>query len=247
VRTAAICGLLVFGTIALAQDKPDASELLREVAKVYGNAKQCHLAGEAKISERLHGAASERVSAHQFLIAFQAPDKVHLEMTPGDGGRAIYVVSNGKSAWLYSPTNNEYMKVQPGTAPATPMGDADVEVKTAVPYAMQMARQFLQAFEVGPQTTSAIVKDEDIAIGGERAACYVIAIKGRPGPGSVTTWWIDQKRHVLLREEIQNETKTSSESATTVYTTVSIDEPLPDALFLFTPPPKARLVKRMGR
>ena len=239
--------VLVFVPILVGQEQPNADDVVRRVALVYSQATQYHLVGEVKFSETRHrDGAIVNQATHRLLMAMQEPDKVHAEMTPAAGEQAIYVTSDGRTAWAYSPNRNEYMKLKPGPAPKEAVGESDVNDDGIVPYAMQVAHQALLAFEPSPGDRAIILREEEIPFGGGRADCFVVSIQGKPSPGSVTTWWVDKIRYVVLREDIRNESGLVTESASTLYTTVSLNEPLPDALFTFTPPRGARLVQQIG-
>jgi outer membrane lipoprotein-sorting protein len=240
---------LFFFSAALAQQRPDAAEVLRRINDAYTNVTRYQLAGEAKIvtAAASDGAITDQ-STHKFLIALQEPDMVHVEMTPGDPDEeAIYVISDGKDGWAYSPKRNEYMKVKPGRAPATTLGDLDFTPEMTVSYAIQMAQQALQAFKFGPAVQASVVGDETLTIGGTAFDCVAISIEGRPFPKSTAKLWIDKARSVVLREDSRTPAGNVTESISTVYSTVRLNESLPVELFKFVPPPGAKLVDRIGR
>jgi outer membrane lipoprotein-sorting protein len=64
-----------------------------------------------------------------------------------------------------------------------------------------------------------------------------------PGFRDNYTWWVDQKRGLVLREDTRPASSRRPPSSV-VYTMASIDEALPAELFHFTPPAGAKLVDR---
>jgi outer membrane lipoprotein-sorting protein len=234
---------------AQAQEKLDAAEVLRRVTEAYTNVKQFQLAGKAKIvTTAVSDGAITDQSTHELLIALQEPDRVRVEMTPGNPDEdAIYVISDGRDGWAYSPRRNEYMKVKPGRVPGTPLGDSDVTEDAIVPYAIQVAHQGLEPFKFPPQLQTSIVGEETLTVKGTAYRCIVVSIEGRPFPKSTAKLWIDKARNVVLREDSRTPAGNVTESISTVYSTVRLNAHLPDELFKFTPPPGAKLVERIGR
>jgi outer membrane lipoprotein-sorting protein len=228
---------------ARAQEKPDAAELLRRVTEVYTNVKQFQLAFEGKmVITRVSDGAVTSESIERGAMAVQEPDRLRFE-TGGGTEDAGLVVSDGKIAWAYSPKTNEYMKLQPGRAPATPLSDSDITDDLKVPYMMQMAHQALEFFKFPPSVQTSAVGEETLTVQGSSFPCIVVSIEGRPFPKSKAKLWIDKARKVVLREDVTNVSGTIVESSSTIYQIVRINEPLPEVLFQFTPPPGAKLVK----
>jgi outer membrane lipoprotein-sorting protein len=78
-----------------------------------------------------------------------------------------------------------------------------------------------------------LVREENLAIGGSDTACYVIEVTLERQP---ETLWVDKKRYVILRTETAD--------AKVTFTTVKLNQPPPDELFKFDPPPGATTVER---
>jgi outer membrane lipoprotein-sorting protein len=232
---------------ASAQEKPDAAEVLRRVTTTYSNATQYQLAGEQSliITSVKDGAVTSRTVAAT-AIALRQPDRIRVEMT-GDGPEDVLIVSDGRAAWAYSPKANEYMKLRPGRVPNTPLIDSDVTDDLKVPYMMQMAQQALEFFKFPPQPKASVVGEETLAVKGSAFACIVVSIEDRPFPKSTTRLWIDKSRNVVVREDVRTVSGLVIESSSTTYSTVRINEPLPDELFQFTPPPGSKLVEDFDR
>ncbi len=75
------------------------------------------------------------------------------------------------------------------------------------------------------------LREEAIELAGTKVDCYVVAVPVQ-GSASLYTWWVDKQRHRILRED--------DSVSSAVFTTIKLNEPLPDELFTFTPPPGAR-------
>jgi outer membrane lipoprotein-sorting protein len=235
---------LTWAYLAIAQETPPAIEELHRVSDLYAKASRYHLAGDVTITvSNQSGGSVLSQDRHSFIIAMQKPDKVRVEMTPTEGEEAMYIVSDGQSAWAYSPTRNEYMSLDVPKGAPKPVAESEVSETNAVLYALQLASQATELFgRVSSAERAEITRQERVVVGGSSADCYVIVIEGMPSPKSSTTWWVDKQRHVVLREELRSEAGLTKETMDTTYTTVRVDEALPEGLFVFTPPPNARRV-----
>src|SRR5260221_8919588 len=67
---------------------------------------------------------------------------------------------------------------------------------------------------------------------------------GMQAKASPTTFWIEKGRHVVLRESVSvhftNQEQMLEMKQVLAYSRASVDEPLPDSLFTFRPPPGAQ-------
>jgi outer membrane lipoprotein-sorting protein len=240
-----ILSIFVFSA-AMAQQKPEAAEVLRRVTGVYSNATQYQLAVEETIViTRVTDGAVTSQSNEEVAMAVKQPDRVRFEIE-GDMDDAGLVVSDGQTAWAYSPKANEYMKLKPGRAPAEPLSDTDVTDELKVPYMMQLAQRALEFFKFPLRTKGSVVGEETLTVKGSAYPCIVISVEDRPFPKSATKLWIDKTRNVVLREEVRNVSGLMIESTSAIYSIVRINEPLPEELFQFSPPPGARLVDDIG-
>jgi outer membrane lipoprotein-sorting protein len=85
-------------------------------------------------------------------------------------------------------------------------------------------------------TAAAFVREEFLEIAGTKLDCYVVTtLIAVPKEGTtVHTLWIEKKSNRILRDDHAN--------SSVVFTTIRINEPLPDDLFKFVPPPGARKI-----
>jgi peroxiredoxin len=100
-----------------------------------------------------------------------------------------------------------------------------------------------------------ILREEPINVGGGMIACIVVECK-YPMSGSYTEppiyhLWIDKTRGLVLREIRQFKASAMNGSTTTTkvtytYNVVKANEPLPESLFVFSPPPGSREVAELS-
>lgn len=226
---------------ALAQQQPDAAEVMRKVGEKYASAKRFELAGTINVKNRRSSDGAvvreENIAMH---VAFEGPDRVVLEGAGVDVD-GINVYSDGKKAWAYSPTRNVYMPLKPGPAPAAPLEASHLGDDDMVPYAVQTAIFVMKGFRPSAYGSFQILRQEKL----DARDCYVISIHDGTSPPAGRLVWVDKNRFVILRmeESFDGGGKTGIiETTTALYTTAKIDEPLPESLFTFTPPPGAKQV-----
>jgi hypothetical protein len=95
-------------------------------------------------------------------------------------------------------------------------------------------------YQLGPASEgdARLVREESIEIGNTKADCYVIQFQSARIPRPVTTWWIDKRRFLVLRDD-QEGGPAPLEGSRTIWTRTQVGG-VPDDLFLFTPPPGAK-------
>jgi hypothetical protein len=67
----------------------------------------------------------------------------------------------------------------------------------------------------------------------------VIQFQSVRRPPSISTWWIDKRRFLVLRDDQAGGPNPSFVGSSTVWIRTQIDG-VPDDLFIFTPPPGAK-------
>ena len=68
----------------------------------------------------------------------------------------------------------------------------------------------------------------------EEKSCYFVKVTPKY-ISTVQTWWIDKASYHVVRVD--------DDDSSVVFTTIKLNEPLPDDLFKFTPPPGAKKVE----
>jgi thiol-disulfide isomerase/thioredoxin len=159
-------------------------------------------------------------------------------------GQTTISVMDGEIFWLYDPDHKEYMKTR--VTPRAAVADPDTA---------GLSKPHFPA----PRT----LREETIEIDGQKYDCWVVETRieiidpgtadgRRPGHGSntVRTEWIDKKllvqRQSTASQVTQIANRPSTETFTReVYKNYRINEPIPDSMFSFTPPPDAKEVKSL--
>jgi len=230
-RRAIGCGVLGWLlSAAAAQPQPDVAGILKKVGETYKAASQYELA--AKVSDAGNGAGA---TGHM-RFAFQAPNRYRMEgaipgMLAGDAasGGAV-AVHDGAALWFYLPASNQY-----GSIPASELtADAPGDLGDARPEAMDRFMMIRYRDTAEYASGAKLVREEAIDFGGAKAECYVVTFSEEEGKPAYT-WWVEKGRYRVLRED--------HGGSSTVYTTIKLNEALPDALFKFVPPAGARKVE----
>jgi outer membrane lipoprotein-sorting protein len=212
-----IIALLVCSA-ALAQTRPDAAGILKNLSATYRAATQYEI-----VMDRVEKdpATGESAGAH-ILIAVKSPDRYRIERTGiNEGGGASIVntvVLDGSAIWLYDSQANQYVSYSAaliGKELPPELGTSGVDDST-------MTRFRMAQDNAG---TAKILREEDVEIGGTRMSCVVVSVTDGPDQ---YTWWIDKKSGHVVRE--------SDANSMTIFTEVKLGETLPAALFKFDPP-----------
>jgi outer membrane lipoprotein-sorting protein len=215
-----LLGVVLFGRTAIAQPQPDVTEILKKVGATYQAATEYEFVVDGTIPADKNGTEA----SFHMLFAFKPPNKYRLEgAMPGMGfGHSESIaVHDGVNLWFYMPKENQYGSI-PGEklTPGAPgdLGDASPEFLN-----MAFRKSFGEMMK-----GAALVREENLSVNGARASCYVF--ETRSG-----TFWVDKSRYVILQAQ--------TGEARIVFTSVKLNESLPDDLFKFEPPPGAKRVE----
>jgi len=134
------------------------------------------------------------------------------------------LVRDGSSVWWYHPRANEYAALTGNSLP----DDLKPEV---------MADVAIGRFKGAADLPGTFLREEALEINGSKVDCYVVSAPVTiPAEGtSIHTWWIEKKSNHIVRED-------GDEGSSVVFTTIKLNEPLPNELFKFVPPPDAHKV-----
>ena len=217
---------------ALAQTQPDVAEILKKVSETYKAASQYEFVVDATVHEARTG---RDVTSHM-RFAFKAPDRYRVEgsmtgMSVGDLGLGEgIIVHDGSAVWFYLPTSNQY-----GSFPASGLtADAPGDLGDLNPQAMDYVMMWRYRGATGFADRAKFLREDTIEIAGTRVACYVVTVSPEQR-GSAYTWWVDEKRYRILRED--------NARSSSVFSGIKLDEPLTDELFKFVLPPGARKIQ----
>jgi len=218
---------------ASAQPRIDVGEILGNVAATYAAPQRY----EFVIRSTSQWPAENRSSAFFVHVAAQKPDRVRMQMsvTGGNAGSGqnpddAITIADGENTWVYSPKQKQYTKRKgAGAAALNPIED-------------QLFNRYRNAGKAASRAR--LLRQESIESDGRTIPCYVVEIVNEP-KSEFLIWWIDEARYIVLREDLEqgpgrpNEPVTYRESA--VYTVARINEPLSPDLFVFIPPPGAKM------
>jgi len=222
---------------ARAQSQPDVSVILRQVGERYANAKQYRFAVKKSGEE-----------SGSLEIAIRKPDQFRLEadgrvIDGADAFNRVTLVSDGGTAWNYFAESQQYTRKRV----TLPLLDTEPPAISPDTFVLQADTVFLTRYAEFAKAAdhARLLRQEIIAAGGGTADCYVIEFQAPlPGFRDRYTWWVDKTRHLVVREDTQPASSRRPASSV-IYTAASIDEPLPDDLFRFTPPPGAKQVDQL--
>jgi len=223
-----LLGLTFLVAVVHGQTKPDVAEILRKVGENYSNARQYRFV--------VKQTGEEPASIE---IAVEKPDKFRFvtdgEVPSGDARYGtVTMVSNGSTAWNYAAGLNQYIR----KSTSLPLVDSEPPDVTSDVFVLQAETRFLTRY-----ARLATAADHATLLRQE-ADCYVIQLKAPlPGFRDDYTWWVDQKRFVVVREDTQP-ASTRWRPSSAVFSVASINEPLPAGIFQYTPPAGAKLVEK---
>jgi len=205
-----LCALL--SVPVLAQTPLSVGDILKKVANTYTSLTEWDF--EATITSTLE---QGRQLTHPLRTAGKGPSKRRLEVGDEESGKFL-IVADGQNIWNYQPPRNEYSKKAQTAEPA----------ETMVYY-----KAPILGYQFGPAS------ETDARLLREEADCYVIQFQPSRIPRSVTTWWIDKRRFLVLRDDQAGGPDPLLVGSSTVFTRTQTSG-VPDDLFLFMPPPGAK-------
>jgi outer membrane lipoprotein-sorting protein len=203
----------------LAQTPLSVGDILNKVANTYTSLTEWDF--EATITSTVeHGGQI----THPVRTAGKGSSKRRLEVGDEESGRFL-IVADGQNVWSYQPPRNQYTRKAQVAEP----------VETLSYY-----KAPILGYQLGPaiEGDARLVREESIEIGNTKADCYVIQFQPVRIPRPVTTWWVDKRRFLVLRDD-QEGGAAPLEASRTIWTRTQVDG-IPDDLFRFTPPPSAK-------
>lgn len=230
--------LIILGSLAgaWAQRQIGVEEILGKVAETYAYPQRC----EFVIHSTSEWPGKNQSSTFFVHVAIQKPDRMRMQLSATGANRGpvqnpndAVTVADGENTWVYSPKMAQFTKRK----------EAGAAVMD------QLEHELFDRYRRAPGSAplARLLRQETLEQDGRRIPCYVVEI-AHDKKDEFLTWWIDQSRYIVLREDIEEgrghtgEPVTYRESA--VYTVVKINEPLSPDLFVFTPPPGAKQVEK---
>jgi len=202
------------------QTLPDLTKILNQVSEKYKAASQYQIEADVTL-----GGAKAGNSASHIAFTFKAPDKYRMQS--GIAGAEALSVDDGATLWFYFPKLNQY-----GSFPASALtADAPGDLADARPQAMDNFMMWRYRAAADSLDRAKFMREESIEIAGTKIDCYVVMVSPQKRE-SIYTWWIDKTRNLILREDHAN--------SSTVFTSIKLNQPIRDDLFIFDPPPGAQ-------
>jgi outer membrane lipoprotein-sorting protein/peroxiredoxin len=204
----------------------DAAEILKKVEETYKNLRSYDfvevMAGDSAPADSglsMHNDRSIRVA--------RAPGrKSRFEQVGG-----LVEISDGEHTWQYAQQTNTYT-MRAGASD----GIHIISINTRD---IKSAR---------------VLREEPVNLQSAPSPCYVVEVSYQPPsnarPGTEaqsTTYWVDKDRYLVLKTSMTTGRGSFANIFTETITKVVINQPLPDSLFQFTPPPGATQVEQLGR
>jgi thiol-disulfide isomerase/thioredoxin/outer membrane lipoprotein-sorting protein len=228
---------------AAAQPLPDAQTLLDRAQAAAKSFHSLQFTAETTLDMGLPSAPKMTT---EISSAYLSPGKTRIETKTA--GMTILDVSDGETTWIYNSSVKQYAKITAVQGPA------------AVVASMGIKMPDMSSIHTSYKTTG----EESIEIDGQKHECWVVEMQvaefnvpsagndqAPPSKmtGAVMTMWIDKRLGIDLQStlamKMQIVGKDVEMHQTTVKKNMKIDQPIDEALFIFTPPPDAKEVKEL--
>jgi outer membrane lipoprotein-sorting protein len=217
---------LIFCCCALAAEDGSGVAVLRRAAQAYRSLR----------SESFKATVVMDTKGHRIEVpisgAIARPGRVRFEVINSMIGSQT--VSDGRSVWKYVPSFGQYTR-KPATQDAFPVADGAADMFTG-----EKILDHLQSAK--------LLRREKLKVNGKQADCDVIEATYT---GGKKTFWVDVHRGVILRGASSISMDYSQggwerEMAQTItVTSIRLNEPLRESLFVFVPPEGAREVDEL--
>ncbi|MGQ9488680.1 MAG: LolA family protein [Armatimonadota bacterium] len=230
--------ILLAGTTAHAQD---VQTILNKVTAAYKNAKSYQ--AQVSISQTMKMGSQQRKLSTTISTKYKAPNKV---ATIIQGPQSLQVYSDGKTMYVYSPTEKEYMKM-PAPASLAQLGGMGA-IGGGAP--SDLGAQLQTIFGANAK------KLPDRNVGGKPAFVIQTSQSGKSPDGKAsfrmtTATVLIDKATYILRQLVLNSTQSQGEqkmeqTVTISFTSQQINPNLPDSVFTFKPPAGAKERQMQG-
>lgn len=229
--------ILLAGTTGYAQD---VQTILNKVTAAYKNAKSYQ--AQASIIQTMKMGNQQRKQSSTISTKYKAPNKV---ATVIQGAQSLQVYSDGKTLYVYSPKEKEYMKMPAPASLAQPGGMG--AIGGGAP--SELGAQLQAIFGANAK------KLPDRNVGGKPAFVIQTSQSGKSPDGKASfqmtaTAFIDKATY-MLRQLVLNSIQSQGEqkmvqTVTISFTLQKINLNLPDTVFTFRPPAGAKERQMQG-
>jgi outer membrane lipoprotein-sorting protein len=218
------------------RNQDDARKLLQQTGDTYRDMKSYYAEGVLLVQSLHVPVQPGDIDWNQLFIEAEVkPNKFRNEIRDARLGSTR--VTDGLTSWHYKQQTNQYTKkpVAGGATADFPKGSEYERIGAGV-------------------ASARVLREESLPVNGGDVTCYVIElIPERQPPADTITeprlLWIGKANHLVLKDVSRSTfgaSKRAGERATftrvKVVNVVKVNQPLPDALFVFLPPEGAREV-----
>lgn len=245
-------GTAVLAVAQSAPDQPDAIDLLKNVALTY-RAMRTYSAKSTNVME-ISGTNIQQKVEIPLTITADSSGKMRMEST---GMAGMLMVFDGKTMWMYMPSLNKYTKLSSSDAASSGQLGSGTEMFGPA------TNSFLGYQSVASNVKEAkILRSEKLHVNGSDVACWVVSAEYEPSGGGqetseqtagapaadlaqTKTLWVDKTQYLVHQEDSTSKMNMSGASApmetkqTIKFDSITVDQPVPEDTFTFTPPPGA--------
>lgn len=219
--------------ISLPSPAQDVQAILNRVAETYRKAKSYQ--AQATLTQTRQGGGQQQRRSSTISTKYKAPNKV---VTIVQGSDTMQVYSDGKTMYIYSPKDKQYMKMP---APATLTQMAGVSgVGSGDP--SQIGAQLQAIFGNGKKLPDRNVGGTPVFV--LQSTQSQQSQDGKSSLQLVATAFIDKANYLLRQLTIQatrsQGTQKVVETITLTFASQQVNPNLPDSVFAFTPPAGAK-------
>ena len=234
--------LIFFAGSALAETAPDGKALLMESGNALRSAHSYIL--EQAVVVEISGGMRSRLQM-PVKVAASNPDKLRIESN-GPAGSTL-IVSDGENTWMYLGPLKQYTKTAAASSP-------EALLKSINPGISESLAEYKSA---DPYSSVNVTGEGTLELDGKHFDCFVVEAKlvnfKIPGPMMLTDGvvksWIDKKTKLTLKQTASATMQggplpaPAEMNQTVDVLSFKLNEPVPESMFQFTPPPEAKQVK----
>lgn len=256
--------LFVFATpaivalVAVGQSRDQINKTLKELAARSSHATQYSWQGDVFIDARIgEGQWAPQASA-KVECAMGKDGRSLLKVQP-ERGDEYWLMSDGKKSWAYVPSKKQYTEDQSASRPSTSADSQDDEPEedsaASGTREQVVARQLVShigTLLTGAQQISLAAKPMSLKFEKEKVTWPAVQLIGKPdaeGQKSIAELAISPDRpvvgHMAWVEFHKSDSGLISLRTNVTFSAFSLGEDLPDSLFVFDPPKKAKVVEEL--
>jgi outer membrane lipoprotein-sorting protein len=259
-----ILGVL-FATAVLAgaqsvPEQPDALDVLKNVALTY-SAMRTFSAKSTTMMEMDNPNMQQKIETPMTITA-DSSGKMRMETTSMGSTLTIF---DGSTLWMYITPLNKYMKIPWSSAASSGQprgGDLGAPAVSAMQMSNPATNSFFEYRSVASHVKEAkILRSEKLHANGSDVDCWVVSVEYESAGGEMsaeqaasapavdlvhaTTLWVDKTHYLVYRDDSTGKitipgTGAPTETRQTInFDSITVDQPIPEGTFTFTPPPGA--------